>query len=199
MYRILRVCCLFFCGFLSALSARADTVTYTFEPPQFFTGDIVPLENREPNSGSSTFLATFASDSPNTFRIANIELNPLFSGQSLLNPAAPSVLTISFNIPVTQVEFVFGLELPGFLTFTSPSGSLSQDGADVGGLFPGGVFVFSSSTPFTMFQLASFDLTGAPSRFAIDNLTMNEVPEPATIVIFGAGLVGLATRLRRRN
>jgi hypothetical protein len=197
MFRLFRVLCLLlFC--LSARSVCADTVTYTFEPP-FFSGQTVPLTDREPNSGLDTFRANFTSTGIPTgpFRIASVS-HPFFTGQSLFNPTTPSILTISFNMPVNHVQLAFGLAVPGVLTLTSSAGSVSQNSAMVGS-FHGGTLVFSSSTPFTMFQLQGFNFAAlpAPILFGIDNLTMNVVPEPATIILLGTGLAGIAAKIRK--
>jgi hypothetical protein len=189
---------LLFC--LSAHSVNADTVTYTFEPP-FFSGQTVPLTDRAPNSGPNTFLADFTSPGMLTgpFRIATVP-HAFFVSQSLFNPISPAILTISFNIPVNYVELSFGLAVPGVLTLTSPVGSITQNSSMVGNSH-GGILVFSSSTPFTMFQLEGFNLAAVPVPvlFGIDNLTMNVVPEPATILLLSTGLVVIAAKLRKRK
>ncbi len=41
--------------------AAADVAVYTFESPQFTTGQATPLLDVAPNSGPSTFLASFTS------------------------------------------------------------------------------------------------------------------------------------------
>lgn len=55
MSRFLKnICLLTFCS-LTALSVNADTVTYTFESPQFSAGETTPLLNRSPNIGPASF------------------------------------------------------------------------------------------------------------------------------------------------
>lgn len=192
----------------SAAAARADTVIYTFEPPQFTVGQTTPLLNRAPNSGLATFRASFTS-SPTAggFLIANFQPNVLFSGQSLFDPLLPAdVLTLTFNMPVNQVQLNWAVIEAGRLELISPVGSTSQTSAAVGGEFQGGTLVFSSSTPFTTFQLRAFTTAGTPTIFAIDNLTLNTaeaapIPEPTTMLLLSSGLagVGAAVRGRRRG
>jgi len=73
----------------------------------------------------------------------------------------------------------------------------------VGGISQGGILTFSTTTPFVSFQLAAFDNAGNPTRFAIDNLTMETVtsplPEPSTMLLLVSGLAGVAMKARRRR
>jgi len=201
MSRFLRIACLLsFCA-IAALTVNADTVTYTFEPPQFISGQVTPLLNRSPNIGNPSFLASFVSAQAGTFTIAPLALNPLFSGQGLFSPTTPNLLTISFNMPVTMVQFVWAQQFPGLIQLTSAVGNRSQNSANVGGAFEGGTFVFSSATPFTSFTLGAFRVSGDPTNLAIDNLiltTPSSVPEPATLILLGTGLAAL-TKLRSRK
>jgi hypothetical protein len=195
------VCLLVFC--LSAQSVCADTVTYSFEVPVFFNNEIVPLNNRAPNSGPDSFVASFTSNgTTGPFRIATMP-HPAFSGQSLFNPIAnnPASLTISFNMPVNNVQLSFGLAVAGVITLTSPVGSLSENSALLGAGFHGGTLVFTSAIPFTTFTLEALSLGAVPASilFGIDNLTMNVVPEPATVLLLAAGLVGIAAKLSSRR
>jgi hypothetical protein len=193
-------------------SAHAAVVTYTFESPQFIPGESTPLLNRAPNVGDPTFRTDFTT-APNTtgFDVAPFQPNPLFSGNSLFDPLGGLIntLTLTFNTPVNSVQFVFGMNLlpngpPGFITLTSPAGSQTQAAGNVGGIFQGGTFSFSSSTPFTTLQLEAFDSAGGRVEFAIDNLTLNTVPEavipePASLTLLALGAVGLAGAARRRR
>ena len=201
MSRFLRIVCLLtFCA-LTALTVNADTVTYTFEPPQFTAGEVTPLLNRSPNIGSASFQASFVSAVPGSFEITPFAANVLFSGQCLVSPTTPNLLTITFNMPVTQVQFVWAQEFPGRIDFTSSAGNQSQNSAVVGGTFQGGSFTFSSATSFTSFSLAAFNVAGAPVNFAIDNLTLTTVtgvPEPTALILLGTGLAAL-TKLRKRT
>src|SRR5262249_50109929 len=201
MSRFLRIICLLTFLAFPAFTVHAATVTYTFEPPQFLAGQVTPLLNRSPNIGNPSFQASFVSAQAGTYMIAPLALNPLFTGQGLFSPTTPNLLTITFNMPVTMVQFVWAQQFPGQIRFTSSAGNLNQNSANVGGAFQGGTFVFSSATSFTSFTLAAFSAANEPVNLAIDNLiltTPSEVPEPATLILLGTGLAAL-TKLRSRK
>jgi PEP-CTERM motif len=200
MSRFLRVVFLLtFCS-VTTLTVNADTFTFTFEAPQFTVGEINPISNRAPNVGSAIFQASFVSAVPGTYEIVEFVPNA-FTGQSLVSPETPNVLTISFNMPVNQIQFQWAVQLPGLIQFTSAAGNQSQNSANQGGPFEGGTFIFSSATPFTSFTLAAFNAAGAATNLGIDNLTLGTtpVPEPATLFLFGTGLAALAKFRKRKR
>jgi hypothetical protein len=209
MFRYLRILCVLLFVTSAALSVSADTVTYTFESPQFTVGQRTPLLNRAPNIGSPTFLTSFTSSpTANGFEVAFAQPNPLFQGNALFESGGPlfDTLTLIFNMPVASVQFVFAINqpptgAPGRVTLTSPAGSQTQMAGNVGGFTQGGTFSFSSLTPFTTLQLQAFGGLGQPVEFGIDNLTLTTqvIPEPATVVLLGTGLAGIAAKVRKRR
>ena len=178
---------------------EAQVVTYTFEPPNFAAGQTTPLLNRNPNAGFAAFAASFtALPTANGFIVDAFVPNPLFSGLCLFDPSTPAdTLSVALNTPVTRVEVDFATISPGRLNFNSPSGITTQNSAPVGGTFQGGTLVFSSPLPFAAFSLAAFDNAGAPTLFAIDDLTMT-VPEPACGLALCASAGGAVITRRRR-
>ena len=205
MSRYLRLFCLLTFYALTAFSVHADTVTYTFEAPQFIVGELTPILNRSPNVGSPAFQASFVSPNQGGHGIFDFQPNILFTGQMLAHARGkifvPNLLTITLNRPVNQVQFVWALGVPGRIDFTSSAGNQSQNSAVVGGALEGGTFSFSSATSFTSFSLVGFNLAGTTTNafLAIDNLTLTtNVPEPASLVLLGTGLAAL-TRLRKRT
>jgi hypothetical protein len=180
------------------------TATYTFEIPTFAAGSTTPMLNRAPNSGVAGFLASFTS-SPTVagIMVNNFQPNPLLQAQSLFDQDFPGdTLTIVFNQPVASLSFVFATDTSqgdGRLNLTSTSGSVSQNSANVGGSFPGGTFNFAPANPFTSMTLSAFNNANTQTPFAIDNLTLNIVPEPASLALVVMGLAALRRRPIRRN
>ena len=192
--------------------AQADTVTYTFEQPNFVVGNTTPIV-RGPDIGPSGFAATFTS-APQAGAFIILDSGqpvPLITGQYLTIPITfntNNTLTVTLNTPINSVSVNFGIQIlfpsPGQLVLTSAAGSTSQLSALMGGgLNQGGVLTFSTTIPFSSFTLAAFDNFGNPTRFAIDDLIMETasaepVPEPATIFLLSAGLAGVVFKARRR-
>jgi hypothetical protein len=191
--------------------APAALVTYTFEGPQFLPGQPTPLPNRAPNVGDPTFLTSFTA-APNAagFMIQPGGFGPTISGQFLIEPVVPADdLVLTFSAPVDSLSVVFvtnsPVTAPGRLELTTPVGVASVTGANLGGgfVFTGATLTFSSPTPFTTATLRAFNAAGGRIEFAIDNLTLNTataaVPEPASLTLIGAGLVGAVARRRLRR
>ena len=179
------------------------SVTYTFEAPTFTAGTTTPMLNRAPNSASGVvgFLAGFtATPTVGGFTVNNFQPNPLIVAQSYFDPTFPAdTTTITFNQPVASLSFNFATDTSqgtGRLQLSSTSGNVSQNSVNVGGTFQGGTFNFAPATPFTSITLAGFADAGTANAvpFDIDNLTLNIVPEPASL---GLVVVGLAAVLRK--
>jgi hypothetical protein len=64
-------------------------------------------------------------------------------GQVLIAPLVTSPLTLTFNMPVSQLSVDFAVAIPngslaGLLRLVTPSGTVNQASSNVGGPFQGG-------------------------------------------------------------
>ncbi len=202
----LRILCLLLFVTSAALTVSADSVTYTFEAPQFTFGTRTPLLDQRPNIGSQSFTASFLGS--RDFSIGGFPFNDLFSGQNLWSDDPTASIRIELNTFIDTISFDWAVSRPSTLYLQAPPGFLYQDSVVVGGDFQGGTVNFQvlnlSGQPalFNQFQLSVSNF----QMFAIDNLRFSSpfippqpIPEPATMILLGSGLVGIAARVRKRR
>jgi len=165
-------------GISSAIAARADAITVTvpdFNGP-FMVGGTFP---RPPLT-----VATLNFTLPAGFEIGSATLTGTF-GNSINGSTAPVTLFLD-SLQVTQCAAgapctgAFGTSgpTPFVFNFSAASFSLLTDGM--------AVLTYSQLGPGTV-RLGSLTLTIQP------------VPEPASLLLLGSGLAGLATAWRRRR
>ena len=182
----------------------AAPIIYSFEPPGFTIGQTTPILNEPPDAaGPANFTTSFTDTvDANGYVISNAHQNNLMVGQALLEPTATSALTLSFNMPVTQLSVDFAINtsfaFPGSLRLITPSGTVTQTGSNVGGLFPGGTLTFATGTAFTTATLQGV-VPGGATQIEIDNLNLTSVPEPSTIGLLGFGTAVLVGWQRKRR
>lgn len=154
------------------------------------------------SSGGQT--VTFSSQAGNGFQVQNSAGLVSFPYILLDNSFyAPSTLTISFSTPVVgAVTIPFAIsdafsDGPDTLTATGNDGTVRSFVGTPDNLAlsePEGVITFATTKPLTSLTLSATDPTGAAVPFGIGNVS---VPEPVSITLLGAGLLGLGA-LRRR-
>ena len=165
-------------GLSSVIAARADAITVTvpdFNGP-FTVGGTFP---RPPLT-----VATFNFTLPAGFEIGSATLTGTF-GNSINGTTAPVTLFLD-SLQVTQCAAgapctgAFGTSgpTPFVFNFSAASFSLLTDGM--------AVLTYSQLGPGTV-RLGSLTLTIQP------------VPEPASLLLLGSGLAGLATAWRKRR
>ncbi len=180
--------------FASPLTVPAGVTTVTF----IATAGVIPNELLRVNQGVG-FLGNFP---------LGTEL--LVTENRFGTPVGP--LTINFNTPV----FEFGLDAQNtegatntstLFTFSVFNGAgasftFTRGGPDTLGLF----FLGARATPGDVITRvvisgsSTLPLSFAQNNFAVGPVTIQPIPEPATLILLGTGLIGAAaTRFRKRR
>lgn len=180
--------------------AQADPITIRFDE----------LPAQTPVNGVSVMGVTFGfhvNNLPSTdarYNVGGPGTSTFLQGPVLEGNAA-GVLTLNFLTPTPLLQFgvarlttaqlnpgatvqLFDVGLQSIGSFTVNTSPLI--------LFSEGQFSYSGA--LISRAVITFNNPSAGTRFALDNLSIDPVPEPATLALFGTGLASIAIKLRRR-
>lgn len=116
-----------------------------------------------------------------------------FSGGDVVTNGAPGPYDIIFNGPVNQAAFA-AVDQNGNYTIQAYLGGTLVDSFNVTIPFnPGIGYIGFSDEQFDRIHIVNLSGTG----LAVDNVEYT-APEPATFVLFGTGLAGIASMFRRK-
>jgi hypothetical protein len=175
----------------------------TADASVIYNFDSVGVGTMDPFSVTVSGL-TASFSSPGNFQVSAFLPNNLLSGRALLDAdLAIQPLFVGFSSVLNDVSLVFAQNGDAGVAFTLTAllggvggatvGTVSVNGANGFGEFPGGTISFGG-VAFDAIRLST-----TTQDFAVDNITVNAVPEPAPLLLLGSGIAGLAARMRRRT
>ena len=201
---------------LSAITLALGTIVSTSTAAVINFDDLVggPIFGGELVTSQYAGLGVTFSDTFSGGAHANNTLTSRISGSSPPNivwvdqsggSSSGQYLQVDFGVPVHNVSTVFGTSLTADITLAAYNGgsllgSVNMVGGTVIGDTLSGVVSFESDQNITSVHLFSNPVgTTTSFNFDIDNFTINAVPEPGVIALFGLSLTFFVARKRVRT